>query len=350
MTVADSPPETVDAVDFARRLLGGRTTTFGWGGRTRVVIADAGLRARFEGALAAPAYRTATRAFRSVHALRHAVLPTGVVEGPPSSVREPLPACLDGLRPAAIIVGTPGPCRSLVIRWIDTRGRPTVALKIEAAPRTVASIRRELQALADPALTGKVPELLWAGTFEHREGIATSHVEGRPGSFGADGVVEAIAVLPTVTAETPAVPAHGHPWITRVLATTGLPDTLLSALPGAWPIVRMHGDLAPWNLIRRSPGTIVAIDWEASDPDGLPGVDLAHHAMATALGLRRTDARRIVDVASARLTRHLGFEEPAARAVVALTAAYVAHRQRGEANESAARRWEALSAYALDHR
>jgi hypothetical protein len=44
-------------------------------------------------------------------------------------------------------------------------------------------------------------------------------------------------------------------------------------LPSVW----IHGDFAPWNLMRSRDGGIIAIDWEAAKPRGLPAFDLLYY-------------------------------------------------------------------------
>src|SRR5690606_26729236 len=62
------------AVELARGLIPGPTVTFGWGGRTRVVVSDRGPISRFRGARLAPAYRPTARAFRTMIGLRGALI------------------------------------------------------------------------------------------------------------------------------------------------------------------------------------------------------------------------------------------------------------------------------------
>ncbi|MGZ6642069.1 MAG: phosphotransferase family protein [Solirubrobacteraceae bacterium] len=51
------------------------------------------------------------------------------------------------------------------------------------------------------------------------------------------------------------------------------------------PLVLVHGDLAHPNVLRRSDGSLGVLDWERSDPAGLPGEDLAFFcAYAAAAG------------------------------------------------------------------
>jgi thiamine kinase-like enzyme len=56
---------------------------------------------------------------------------------------------------------------------------------------------------------------------------------------------------------------------------------------GSVPLVRSHGDFAPWNLKRCPDGRIRAVDWEDSSADELPYFDLYHYARSVSEQLGR---------------------------------------------------------------
>ncbi len=43
------------------------------------------------------------------------------------------------------------------------------------------------------------------------------------------------------------------------------------------PVVKIHGDFKPWNILRNRTGGIVAIDWEFSEPQQIMGLDVIHY-------------------------------------------------------------------------
>lgn len=43
------------------------------------------------------------------------------------------------------------------------------------------------------------------------------------------------------------------------------------------PVVQMHGDFKPWNLIQNKDGEIVAVDWEFSEPNQIVSLDVIHY-------------------------------------------------------------------------
>jgi len=71
-------------------------------------------------------------------------------------------------------------------------------------------------------------------------------------------------------------------YLASIGALSGAAHDMVTSLleDGAWngvvPAVRIHGDFAPWNLKRRPDGRLSAIDWEDSEENGLPYVDLLH--------------------------------------------------------------------------
>lgn len=56
---------------------------------------------------------------------------------------------------------------------------------------------------------------------------------------------------------------------------------------GSIPAVRVHGDFVPWNIKKNNDGTLCALDWEYSEPIGLPYYDLSYYQTQVAHNLRR---------------------------------------------------------------
>jgi PAS domain-containing protein len=57
---------------------------------------------------------------------------------------------------------------------------------------------------------------------------------------------------------------------------------VLSSL-GDMPLVVEHRDCAPWNILVADRGALAFIDWESSEPSGLPGLDLVYFLAQAAL-------------------------------------------------------------------
>jgi hypothetical protein len=120
-----------------------------------------------------------------------------------------------------------------------------LAAFLKVGPLTDAGLRREAEVLdrwrGRPAPSG-IPTLRWAGEWEGHFVLATDAVAGRRGDLDVE------QVLPLV----------------NQLTTGGI-----SRLP------RVHGDLAPWNVLVTPAGPVL-VDWEESRDEAEPMFDLAH--------------------------------------------------------------------------
>ena len=301
---------------------------------------------RWRGANFAPAYRRRTRSTRMIFAALFAAQRLGKrgVELDRPWQAAWLPDHLKGYTAFSAIIGAPGSNRSVVLQLLGQDREPAVSLKVAASPCADAAVLHEAHALNDPTLTAIAPRRLWAGGIMGRQALATEHVSGRAGSVGHRGREEALSVLPTPAQHTPRLTFANHPWVQGVLSRTSLDLPSVTDVRGEWPLVRVHGDLAPWNLIRRPSGSVVAIDWESSDASGIPGVDFAHYVMATELLILKRRPSVARGAALAQVRRHLHIETDAARAVVRLTAATVAGQREQEGGApNQVRAWEAIA-------
>src|SRR5690606_18486917 len=93
-------------------------------------------------------------------------------------------------------------------------------------------------------------------------------------------VAQASRALPVPEKRASKYEISNHPWVSRVAHHTGLDLTRIAdAMPGEYPSVRTHGDMSPWNLLLTPDNRAIAIDWEASEKDGLSGTDLVHYCV-----------------------------------------------------------------------
>jgi hypothetical protein len=336
-----------DAVDFARRLLGGRSVVVGWNGRVRAVVADRGLLSRMRGALAAPGFRWSARAARLARCLQVAAFPRAGDHLGESTLTAVLPPGSERLRPSVAFIGTPRGPRAVVVRLDDERSRPVAVCKVAVTAEAAESLDREARALDALRDTGRAPALLGTATVAGQPAIFVRFVAGRPGSTGRTALPEALAALPRAEPGARQWPAADHPWIRRVGRGTGV-DTAeaIRALSGRWPEVRVHGDFAPWNLIRSADGRIVVIDWEESVPDGFIGVDLAHFVMVTAQSMRGASPATAATLAWDTLQAHLRLDRSVAITLTLLTAAATANREEANsASETDIAFWRSIVGY-----
>lgn len=340
------PPDGDAAIQMARRLIAAPSVDVGWHGRIRVVARGSRPSDRFHAAVNAPAYRWTARMARVAIGLRlvlaqtaHDATPDGV------DLAAWLPRSLAGLTPRLAIVGTPGPEQTILVHLVDHLRRPRAVLKV-AVDGAARGVQREIDALREPSLAGKVPPLLHAGTLEHRDAFVAGYVAGTPGRTDGRGIDQALRALPDPT---PAAPWHAlasHPWIAKLASQGRDVSRLDRALPARYPVVRLHGDFAPWNLRIQRDGRVLAIDWEASQRDGFPGIDLAHHVVVTERLIRRRRPGKAAEAAAAVLRRRCGYPPARAWATVALMAEDM--RGHDEVDASALTYWREVGTRALE--
>jgi hypothetical protein len=146
---------------------------------------------------------------------------------------------------------------------VSSDGSPRYVLKVgQAADRPLRNEAEFLQVIPGMGLPIRVPELFFAGLV------------------GKYYIVVTIAWLHS----RPAGPLTRKELldITEVLGTSGT---------GGTPLV--HGDLAPWNVLR-TPEGLGLVDWEAATFADQPMRDLIHYLMQTGTLLRWADARTVV--------------------------------------------------------
>ncbi len=335
-----------DAAEFARRLIGGRSSLVGWNGRVRAVVPLGRPVERLRGALFIPAFRWSARTARLVRGVQLAILPSEAADYGTSLVLEAFGPILDGLIPSTATIGTPLSKRAVVVRLVDEERRAVAVCKVAVNETSDEAIERERRALSALRHTGWAPKLIGASRVDGHLAIVTEFVHGGPGSTGRSALNEALGCMPTATDDATSWMAAEHPWVTRVCAYADLPLTRIADdLPGEWPEVWSHGDFAPWNLIRSRHRGPVAIDWEEAAPDGFLGADLAHFAMATSHLIWKAAPHRSIASARRALHEHLGFDARASSAVVRLAAAAAAWREaKNGADPSRARFWKEVVA------
>jgi hypothetical protein len=140
--------------------------------------------------------------------------------------------------------------------------------------RATAHPRTHTPRPARPRLDGRVgrvlvPRLRWHGTWRDQLVVATDAFETEPTDADID-LDEALAVCLSLAGVAP----RGD------LAALAPPPGGSSAARSLGSTAVVHGDLAPWNLLRTSDG-IALVDWESSNFDLDPLFDLTHFVVST---------------------------------------------------------------------
>jgi hypothetical protein len=166
------------------------------------------------------------------------LLPRG--EAPPREVRERLAGVVPrGGTYAVMRANHPGRYVALLI---DERGRPAAVAKVATTPEGGDALAAEAEALevAASALGSRVrvPGII----SRHAGVLVTEYLDWRP---------------------------RRAPW--------RLAPEIAEALGSLWRATgRIHGDLAPWNVLDTGSGWAL-VDWESSREEPLPGWDVWHH-------------------------------------------------------------------------
>jgi Phosphotransferase enzyme family len=194
-----------------------------------------------------------------------------------------------------IYIGTPGITRKAVVAAIDLQQQTVFGVaKIPLEPGATANIVREAEILTALA-TAKpdiAPELLY---FDRDRGITVQTAV--PGKLVGKHLTKAhLAWLDRlyIPDRTTSLQEQSAKLRQRIVGEASLQETRLPDLPPppssllerllkeiddstAFPATWVHGDFAPWNLKWTGHRTLAAIDWEESQPNGLPLYDLFHY-------------------------------------------------------------------------
>lgn len=199
---------------------------------------------------------------------------------------------------------------------------PALALKFARVTEAERGLSREatgLRLVAGHRSTGQVPTLVFADRFGPAMVVAETPLTGEPlitklsartqlpiatqmvdvlAGFVRDQAARSAerVVMSALDEFTAAYgDAVGTPVLARVRARlAGLPDL---------PVVVEHRDCSPWNVLLAPNGEIVLLDWESSEPYGLPILDLVYFVANAAFvvdgtlrsGRERTTYARLLD-------------------------------------------------------
>jgi hypothetical protein len=257
-TVSFSPEETVARIRNALSVTRERWIAVPGTPRRNHVVATTGSAGR----AAVGVYRPNSLRARSVAPLVKAVVQLGWWRRAPrpEPVHETL-ADRAGLAGTVGMASTTSPGRSRVVVGLARPGELLAVAKIglldDAGLRHEAAVLRELQAGQTQLRT---PQLRFVGEVDNRF------------------VVIADAVI------------HNGPPVTRTEI-----GPVLRALEDAGERGLVHGDLAPWNLVRTADGTVAVLDFEYATWGSSPGFDLCHFLVQSGALLGRFSPAEVLD-------------------------------------------------------
>jgi hypothetical protein len=254
--------------------------------RPRLLVPAATAGDRWRGSGFYPAFRLTARTYRWLLRLSAAAGTTAVrtsrevVEGP--TLQEFLADVVPGATVRAVMFGMANRAQKLTAQLVTADGRVTGYLKCAFSELGRMRLSHE-HALLRVLPPEAGPRPLKFGEFAGMEALITQAVSGR--------LLRAVLPQPlelleyTRSLETPTcLPVQHHPWFRRREFAQhpelhGIAEALRER---EWAVVRQHGDLVPWNVVRDATGRLTAVDWEYGCAEGFPGLDLAHYILQVA--------------------------------------------------------------------
>jgi hypothetical protein len=277
-----------------------------------------------------PAFRSTAKLYRGLMRLK-ALSGVGTVRlslagraGP--TLQEYLADTLPDAVVRAVMVGVAHQAQKLTVQLVAADGSVVGYMKCAASPGARQRIRNEylLQCGLPPAAG---PHPLKYASMGGMDALLMEPVQGRslraslPPPRGLPAFVSSLS-----TSER--YPVQLHPWVCgRDPELQSEIEPILAELSAReWAVVLQHGDLVPWNLVRKAEGGLAAIDWEYGCKEGFPGLDLAHYVLQVAAHIHRWAPARSREYAT-RYLLEAGLDVNAgeAGAIVKLTA-YLAYQ------------------------
>jgi hypothetical protein len=196
--------------------------------------------------------------------------------------------------------------------YSDSQQQPQLAVKFARNPSEDKPLEREaatLRLLGETAVDlGGVPEVLFVERRSGRVALGETAVAGEPllhrldhGSFatiashvtGWLGDLARGAELQSRAAwferlvESP-VREFERKFASVLDAEETVRGRQILATLTDLPIVCEHRDCSPWNVLYDDSGSLALVDWESSEPRGLPGLDLVYFLTYAALFVEQT--------------------------------------------------------------
>ena len=186
-----------------------------------------------------------------------------------------------------IYIGTPGPKRKAVVSLVDRESYNLIGIaKVPLAQKANAKILQEAQTLSRlaPEKPGLAPNLMYVNS---ETGIAVqSPREGKP-----TGTKLTSAHLPwfssvSIPNQQTSLQEQINQLNQRIIALDSIEAEMGTNLarilkiiddPTPLPSFWVHGDFTPWNLKWSGDLSLMALDWEEAQPNGLPLQDLFHY-------------------------------------------------------------------------
>ncbi len=189
-------------------------------------------------------------------------------------------------------IGPPGPSQKATLELSDETGR--VVAYVKYAETNLGRRRLQAERAALIALPeGVGPSVLHYGPLLEGEALCISPVQGHHVPSSANPPCGLVDVFESMRSGE-SLPASEHPWLRRIASNSSVDIAPWIATLGGrdWDVVRMHGDLAPWNVLIADGGAVRLVDWEHASESGFPLVDMAYWVLQVGCLVRRSSPSR----------------------------------------------------------
>jgi len=283
--------------------------------KPRLFFADRGGGSRFHAAGFYPAFSRKARWFRkAAQVLAFAgVIPRQTVNGDASELRRFMSEAGFDDCDLVVMIGTPGSTQK-AIALVKRGSRVFACLKYGVSADAKERIRQEATVLRqlNPDVA---PACLASGPLGDGEAVLMDYVAGKPYPVRDPVPFNFLRLLQREES----YPFLEHPWVQTMQATDSFrPESYPGLMQRQWPVVILHGDFAPWNIIQRTevrgqkpkdcsqPITdngladdpsrdLCAVDWESALIEGFPFIDAAHYVIQSAQNLYHWSPAKTAD-------------------------------------------------------
>lgn len=269
------------------------------GGRLLLALPPTGKTAEWALRLYQPQRRMARWMVAVLHGLARVsmhglLLPKLPVSSQPVVLDPPLPGIEPGT--CGVLLGSPEHRVRRAIASFRNMGQWEVA-KISFGKDGARVLEREARVLSElQPLTKGVPRLLGLHRAEDVTVLRMPYLTGASIHHGESD--DAIRLLRQWITDEVAKPATEFPeWaaIESALSGDGAGSCVLGEISKMQlrPVI-CHGDFARWNLLRKSDGELMVLDWEWGHERGMPGIDLIHYFLQDDRLVRRLPATEAI--------------------------------------------------------
>jgi len=248
--------------------------------------------------------------------------PTRNVIGNSLSLEKFIGSSFNGIYPTAMVIGTPGKTQKFTIQLCDKTRSPVAYIKYAENPLAINRLKQEYRMLSLLPI-GIAPQPIKMEAIFNGMGLLMSSVNGDLVKPNLDWPIPIKTFISKLRREHSYLVTN-HPWIKRLINRYPECKGCLNSLMGRfWPVVFLHGDLAPWNLLVAKDKVVQAIDWESSETEGFPYIDLIYYFLRVAALVRKMSPRQAAMAVQEKMVNEfpeISIEE--AKSLVKLTALF----------------------------